>query len=134
MRTLLDELFEFDEKAIALLKQHGSADAPMIAAALGITPQAVRRMMNRLKGQNRVHEQRSGRFISYVYGGSVVPKREVHIPSGDFHGVNWASSTMRPGCQDFLKAPSLVHGQPVEHRAPMHGCTSSAARFSGEAK
>jgi hypothetical protein len=134
MKTLLDELFEFDEKAIALLKQHGSADAITIAAALGITPQSARRMMNRLKGQNRVHEQRAGRFINYVYGGSVVPKREVHIPRGDFNGVNWASATMRPGCQDFLKAPSVVHGEHVPHRAPMHGCTSSAARSAGEAK
>lgn len=134
MKTLLDELFEFDEKAIALLKQRGSADAPSIAEALGITPQAVRRMMERLKNQHRVHEQRTGRFVSYVYGGNVVPKREVFVPSGEFKGVDWSNSTMRPGCQDFLKAPSLVHGERVEHRPPIHGCVSSAPQVVGGTK
>ena len=130
MKTLLDELFEFDEKAIALLKQRGSSDAPSIAQALGITPQAARRMMERLKHQHRVHEERSGRFVTYVYGGNVVPKREP-LEYKPFTGVNWSNSTMRPGCQDFLKAPSLVHGERVPHRAPIHGCVSSAPQVVG---
>ena len=133
MKTLLDELFEFDEKAIALLKQRGSSDAPSIAEALGITPQAARRMMNRLKAQHRVHEQRSGRFLTYFYGGNVAPKRDP-IEYKPFTGVNWSNSTMRPGCQDFLKAPSLVHGERVEHRAPIHGCVSSAPQVVGGTK
>jgi hypothetical protein len=133
MKTLLDEIFELDEQAIALLKQRGSADAPSLALALGISPQAARRMMERLKAQHRVHEERAGRFVTYVYGGNVVQKREP-IEYKPFTGVNWANSTMRPGCQDFLNAPSLVQGEQVPHRAPMHGCVSSAARFAGEAK
>jgi hypothetical protein len=134
MKALEDRLAEFDEAAIAILKQRGSTDATTLAAALGITPQAARRMMGRLKAQHRVHEQRAGRFITYIYGSNATPLRERSVPAGKFDGVNWASSTMRPGCQDFLDAPSLVHGEHIPHRAPMHGCVSSAARFSGEAK
>ena len=133
MKTLLDEIFELDEQAIALLKQRGSADAPSIALALGISPQAARRMMERLKAQHRVHEERAGRFVTYVYGGNVVQKREP-IEYKPFTGVNWANSTMRPGCQDFLNAPSLVHGERVEHRAPIHGCVSSAPQVVGGTK
>jgi hypothetical protein len=133
MNPLDPRVDELDELAINILKQRKTVDVPTIAAALGITQSSARRTLDRLRHQNRVHEQRNGRFVTFIYGGSVAPKRETpeYKPFG---GVNWASSTMRPGCQDFLKAPSVVHGQPVEHRAPMHGCTSSAARFSGEAK
>lgn len=37
-------------------------------------------------------------------------------------GLNWAQSTLRPGCQDFLAVPSLRGQQRVPHRAPIAAC------------
>lgn len=36
-----------------------------------------------------------------------------------FLGVDWSTSTMRPGCQDFLKCPSRRGDGLHPHRAPI---------------
>jgi DNA-binding Lrp family transcriptional regulator len=131
MNLLEERLDARDNEALAVLKQRGSVDIQGLAEVLGITRQAAARTLERLKAQHKIHERRSGRYLSYVYGGMPAPKREP-VEYKPFSGVNWANSTMRPGCQDFLKAPSLVHGQRVEHRAPIHGCVSSAPQVRSE--
>lgn len=45
------------------------------------------------------------------------------------HGIDWERSTLRPGCQDFLKVPTLVDGKRKDHVAPVHGCVSNSPRF-----
>lgn len=46
------------------------------------------------------------------------------------HGTDWTQSTLRPGCQDFLKAPALVNGKRKDHVAPVHGCVASSPQFN----
>jgi DNA-binding Lrp family transcriptional regulator len=132
MKVLEERLVARENEALAVLKQRGSVDTQELAEVLGITRQAAARVLERLKAQHHIHERRAGRYVSYVYGGMPAPKREP-VEYKPFSGVNWANSTMRPGCQDFLKAPSLVHGERVEHRAPIHGCVSSAPQVRSEA-
>jgi hypothetical protein len=132
MKFLPEESEELDNRAIEIIQQFGSVDAPELASILGITAQSARRLLTRLVSWGTLHAKRTGRLVRFSYGGEPAPKREASEYK-PFDGVNWASSTMRPGCQDFLKAPSLVHGERIEHRAPIHGCVSSAPQVRSEA-
>ena len=126
MKFLPDEAEELDNQAIETIKQRGAVDAPELAGILGITPQSARRILTRLAGRGTLSTRREGRFVRFSYGGNVPPKREP-IQYKPFSGVNWASSTMRPGCQDHLQIPSLMNEERIPHRTPVHGCVSSAA-------
>ncbi len=37
-------------------------------------------------------------------------------------GVDWSASTIRPGCLDHERLPSLRNGRRVQHRAPFAMC------------
>lgn len=50
-------------------------------------------------------------------------KRKVAVPTlynrEVYKGENWANSTQRPGCLDFLKCPSRTGDKLREHRPPI---------------
>ena len=45
-----------------------------------------------------------------------------------WRGVDWSVSTMRPGCLDHERIPSLRGDQRVPHMPPQHFATSSVAQ------
>ena len=49
-----------------------------------------------------------------------------------FRGVDWSMSIHRPGCQDFLKHPSLRGGERYPHRPPigMRGASKEVHRYA----
>lgn len=131
MKFLPEETQELDSRAIEIIKQRGSVDAPELAAVLGITPQSSRRMLIRMQSWGQLHVKRAGRLVRFAYGGDPVPTRE-RAEYKPFNGVDWAGSTMRLGCQDHLQIPSLMNEERVPHCPPVHGCVSSAAQLRRE--
>ena len=74
----------------------------------------------------RWHKPGPGRFIHHSkLRATPLAQPEKTEP---WRGVDWSVSTMRPGCLDHERIPSLRGDQRVPHMPPQHFATSSVAQ------
>ena len=74
----------------------------------------------------RWHKPGPGRFIHHSKL-RATPQAQPE-KTEPWRGVDWSVSTMRPGCLDHERIPSLRGDQRVPHMPPQHFATSSVAQ------
>ncbi len=116
---------------LAHVQAHGPIDSQSIANHLGEARKAVSVSIGKLTASGHIHlvdqhgaPTQKHKAATRLYA----PKPQASIATapmprnaqgswdGKARGLNWAQSTLRPGCQDFLAVPSLRGEERHPHR------------------
>ena len=117
---------------IKLLKHREHLTVQQMASLMGISEEVTRRLVNVMVDRKDLvpvymtKSRMSYRLWSHERDYVEVKHVQKFVPQGLFTGVDWNPERNRPGCQEFLKIPSLMGAKRVGYRVPMHGALEGA--------
>ena len=115
-----------DAEILKLIKQKEPISVLELSELTGRTKNSVTNSVNRLKAKLEISSKRKGNTNYWTYGTTPVePKPERYRPTGYWTGDKFNPASNRPGCLDFLNAPSNINGTLKPYKTPMHGCVST---------
>ena len=118
--------YELDKLVSQLFTQYGELTKPRLAQLTGKSVTSFEHCLPRLIESGFIHTVRIKNRIYYRLGKAQnQPKDDRYQPMGIYKGDTFNPATNRPGCLDFLNAPSLMGGKRVPYKTPMHGCVST---------
>jgi hypothetical protein len=111
-----------EARTLALMQSSGEpVTAHEVAAALDIPLQAARAAIRRLCAIGKIAragEYKKGRPTVYqVVNATPVQQRQMR-QNEQWRGVDWSYSTMRPGCLDHERCPSLRGNERAAYQPP----------------
>lgn len=112
-------------RVLALLSERDTMTANELAAELSLSMQAVRGALRDLCARGVVAcAGEPSKHTAMRY--RVTASKSNRAPIADsqpWRGVDWSVSTMRPGCLDHERIPSLRGSERVPYQPPMHFVT-----------
>ena len=122
---------ELDKLVCQLFTHYGELTKPRLAQLTGKSDTSFDYCLARLTEAGFIHSVRIKNRIYYRLGKAQnQPKDDRYHPMGIYKGDAFNPANNRPGCLDFLEAPSLMGGKRVPYKTPMHGCVSSVNKFA----
>lgn len=110
-----------EARAYALMQSHGEPmTSNAIAEALGISLHAAREAIRRLSAVGKVAragEYKRGQPMTYRVV-NAAPAQQRQQQAEQWRGVDWGAATMRPGCLDHERCPSLRGSERVPYQPP----------------
>lgn len=120
-----------DAELLKIIKQHGQINVRDLARITDRSVTSCENAVKRMQERHEIHLVRKGNRNMWVYGTrQQAEQKERYTPTGYYTGDKFNPANNRPGCLDFLDAPSLMGDKRVPYKTPMHGCVSSAIRNS----
>jgi len=117
---------ELDKLVSQLFTHYGELTKPRLAQLTGKHVTSFEHCLPRLIESGFIHSVRVKNRVFYRLGkASNQPQAQRFQSSGTYTGDGFNPAVNRPGCLDFLEAPSLMGGKRLPYRTPMHGCVSS---------
>jgi hypothetical protein len=121
---------ELDQLVLELFMQHGELTKPRLAQLTGGNKNSFQHCLPRLIALDLIHSVRIKNRMFYRLGkASNQASNGRSMPQGTYTGEDLNTAFNRPGCLDFLEAPSLMGDKRIPYRPPMHGCVSTASNL-----
>lgn len=122
--------YPMQDKITTLIKKHKALHSGQVAEALRLERKVVIPWLTAMV-HDKILTKEGTRPVTYRLSRHVKASEpapvEVKRPIFDrpvFAGVDWGTSTMRPGCQDHLQHPSRRGNALVPYRAPILNAAS----------
>ncbi len=125
----LTSVGRLNSRVLAHLQAHGPTNTLDLAVALSETRKAISVSVGELMLADQVHrttadgtptKEKTSIYAAGTTQTATAAPRTLPAKSEPWNGVakglNWAQSTLRPGCQDFLAIPSLRGQERHPHR------------------
>jgi hypothetical protein len=121
---------ELDQLVTQLFTHYGELTKPRLAQLTGKHVTSFEHCLPRLIESGFIHSVRVKNRVFYRLGkASNQASNGRSKPQGTYTGEDLNTAFNRPGCLDFLEAPSLMGDKRIPYRPPMHGCVSTASNF-----